>query len=86
MIDPGVGNLVAPGDNPQMRLSFSDDGGFNFSNEIPRSMGATGKYNQRLIWRNQGRISRSRILRFKTSESVKHSVIKLTANFEAGLE
>lgn len=85
MIESGVGNLAAPGDDPQMRLSFSDDGGFNFSNEIPRSMGTTGKYNQRLIWRNQGRINLSRILKFKTSSPVKASVIKLTANFESAM-
>jgi len=68
-----------------MRLSFSDDGGFNFSNEIPRSMGKAGQYNQRLIWRNQGRIGRSRILKFKTSSPVKPAIIKLTAEFQAGM-
>ncbi len=81
-VEPGVGNLLPPGDDPQMRMSFSDDGGFTFSNEIPRSMGTTGDYSRRLIWRNQGRVPTSRVLKFRSSDPVKPAILKLTATVE----
>lgn len=76
-IESGVGDLVTI--NPQMRLSWSDNGK-TFSNELLRSMGKIGEYNRRVTWRRLGRIPRFRVLRFEMSEPVKPVIIKAEAN------
>jgi len=81
-VEAGAGNLLPPGVDPQMRMSFSSDGGLTFNNEVQRSMGVLGKFNQRLIWRNQGRSDKSRVIRFRSSDPVKSNILKLTANVE----
>lgn len=81
-VETGTANAVDPGSEPVVRLSFSDDGGRTFSNEISRSMGKIGEYNHRVIWRRQGRASTDRVARFRCSERVKVSFLQLTADVE----
>ncbi len=51
---PGVGLQTGQGSDPQAMLRFSDDGGFTWSNEIWRSLGAVGEYLTRAVWRSLG--------------------------------
>lgn len=81
-VEPGTSDITPLNLSPQLRMSFSDDGGFTFSNEIPRSMGRQGHYNTRLIWWRQGKTSTSRILKFKIAEKIKVAFLKLTAEWE----
>jgi hypothetical protein len=46
--------LTATAINPQVMLRWSDDGGHTFSNSHWRSMGKTGTYGTRVIWRRLG--------------------------------
>jgi len=48
--------------NELVVLSWSDDGGHTWSNEYQASIGATGAYGTRLVWRRLGR-SRNKIFR-----------------------
>jgi hypothetical protein len=75
--ESGVGNIVAPGDDPVVRRQFSDDGGFTFSNWTTRRLGKQGEYNTRQIWRREGQFSRYRINRFSMSDPVKRVIAKL---------
>jgi hypothetical protein len=46
--------LQAFGIDPQVMLRWSDDGGHTWSNEHWRSMGMTGQWGRRVIWRRLG--------------------------------
>ena len=46
--------------DPQISLSWSDDGGHTWSTELKTPLGKIGEYNTRAIWRRLGR-SRSRV-------------------------
>jgi len=52
--ESGVGIATGQGDDPQVILRWSDDGGHTWSDEHWRSMGAIGKYFGRVIWRRLG--------------------------------
>lgn len=51
----GVGLTTGQGSDPQIMLSWSDDGGRTWSSEHWRTMGAIGAYRTRAIWRRQGK-------------------------------
>lgn len=56
--------------NPQIMLSWSDDGGKTWSSEHWKSFGKTGEYKKRVIWRNLGQ-ARQRIYKIRVTDSVK---------------
>ena len=49
-----IGNVVSIPLDPQVMLRWSDDGGHTWSNDHWRSMGLTGQYGRRVIWRRLG--------------------------------
>ena len=52
--ETGVGLNTGQGDNPQVMLRWSDDGGHTWSNEHWKSMGRIGRSGYRTIWRRLG--------------------------------
>ena len=48
-METGVGDLTTT--DPQVILTYSKDGGRNWSNEMWRTMGAQGEYSTRAVWR-----------------------------------
>jgi hypothetical protein len=52
--ETGVGLNTGQGNDPQVMLRFSDDGGHTWSNEHWKSMGHIGTYGTRTIWRRLG--------------------------------
>ena len=52
--ESGVGLNTGQGNNPQMMLRWSDDGGHTWSNEHWMSVGKIGEYYRRVIWRRLG--------------------------------
>jgi hypothetical protein len=54
-LQPGIGNVVPPGVEPQVMLRMSRDGGQTWSPEIWMSAGKIGEYAKRVIARNLGR-------------------------------
>lgn len=60
--------------DPQISLSWSDDGGHIFTDELQRSVGKIGAYRTRVIWRRLGR-SRDRIYRVIFTAACKFFVI-----------
>ena len=51
-----------------------------FDDEISRSLGKIGEYDQRLIWHKLGRVPRFTSFRFTMSDPVNPTIIKLEAN------
>ena len=52
--ETGVGLVTGQGENPQVMLRWSDDGGHTWSNEHWKSMGRIGRFGYRTIWRRLG--------------------------------
>lgn len=76
-VESGVGDFSTV--NPVVRLSVSKDGK-TFNNEISRSLGEIGRFNQRCIWRKSvGRVPRLVVFKFVMSDPVKPVIIKLEA-------
>lgn len=82
----GVGNTVDPGSDPLITMSMSIDGGNTFGNELSRSLGKIGEYNQRQIWRRLGRVPRFAMFNFSVSDEVTPIIIKLEAEIESGIQ
>lgn len=82
----GVGNTLAPGDDPLITMSMSVDGGNTFGNELSRSLGKKGEYNQRQIWRRLGRVPRFAMFKFSVSAEATPVIIKLEADIESGIQ
>lgn len=68
--ETGVGLVEGQGENPQMMMQYSDDGGRSYSNEMWRSMGVLGAFKTRCIWRNLGQF-RQRQIKLKVTDPVR---------------
>ena len=68
------------GSDPQVMMSYSDDGGVTFSNEKWRSFGKIGEYFKRVIWRRLG-VARERIYKFRITDPVP---VKITGCYAKG--
>ena len=84
--ESGVGNTVDPGQDPQITMSMSVDGGHTFGNELSRALGKKGEYNQRQIWRKVGRVPRFAMFNFSVSAEVTPVIINLMADIEQGIQ
>ncbi len=84
-METGVGLNTGQGSDPQIRMSYSDDGGRNWSSEISRPMGKIGNYNARVLWRGSlGSAPVSRMFKFLMSDPVKFTILKLEAYIDVG--
>ena len=62
------------GVDPQISLSYSDDGGRTFGPERSVSIGRQGDYTKRCIWRRCG-MSRNRVWRITCGEPIKFNIL-----------
>jgi len=53
-VESGVGLNIGQGDDPQVMLRWSDDGGHTWSNEHWSAMGKIGQFYKRVFWRRLG--------------------------------
>lgn len=72
--ETGVGLTSGQGSDPQAMLTYSDDGGRTWSNELWRSMGAVGTYRTRAIWRKLGQF-RQRQIKLTITDPVRRLVM-----------
>jgi hypothetical protein len=68
IFESGVGTS-GQGENPQAMLRYSDDGGRTWSKEMWRSIGKTGEYRKRTVWRRLGRF-KERVVEVTVSDPV----------------
>lgn len=70
-LEIGQGNAgnpsIPPPVDPQISLRWSDDGGYTWSNYVTISMGLSGQYRKRVIWRRLGQ-TRSRVFEVSTGQ------------------
>ena len=74
-MESGLGTI--DGLDPQIGMEFSDDYARTWSTRYLRSYGKIGEYQKIPSWRRQGRVPRSRVLRFTTTEAVKSNLLRL---------
>ena len=79
ILENGVGTVSL---DPQMRLSFSKDGGRTFSDELARGFGLLGENTKRTVWRQLGRFPRDGVLKFEMSGAIKPAFLKLEAEIQ----
>jgi len=76
LCETGVGNDSVA--DPQAMLTYSDDGGYSWSNEMWRSLGAVGTYRTRAVWRKLGQF-RTRQMKLRITDAVRRLVISYFA-------
>ncbi len=84
-IQAGVGLITGQGDNPQMMLRTSRDGGMTYGINQPwRSMGRAGEYTKRLRWLRQGK-ARQFSWQIVCTDPVRRTIIAAHADIEKGV-
>lgn len=81
VMESGVGAVTGQGDNPQVMLSVSKDGGHTWGVEQWASFGAIGVYRARAIWRRLG-MARDWAFKFRITDPVKRVIV--SANIDIG--
>lgn len=79
----GQGAATGQGQNPVVRLSWSNDGGFTWSDQRPAGMGAMGQYAWRAFWNRLGS-GRKRCFAVTGSDPVRTALIDSFISVEAG--
>jgi len=80
---PGVGLSTGQGDDPQAMLRWSNDGGSTWSNEHWVTIGKTGQYANRALWRRLG-WARDRIFEVVVSDPVKAVIVSAELKASVG--
>jgi hypothetical protein len=81
-LETGVGLVTGQGEDPQVMLQMSNDGGRTWGNELWRSMGRMGQYTARVVWHRLGR-ARDRVFRIVITDPVKVCILGAVARLEA---
>mgnify|MGYP006271133175 CR=1 FL=1 len=68
-VDCGFAKTTGQGDNPQIMMQLSNDGGYTWGNENWRSAGKIGEYIKQVVWRRCG-MARNRLIRFTMTDPV----------------
>lgn len=78
-METGVGLVSGQGDNPQVMLSISKDGGHTYGTEQWCDIGAIGEYRQRAIWRRLGQ-ARDWTFKFRITDPIKRVILGASLN------
>jgi hypothetical protein len=75
--ESGVGLQTGQGDDPQIMMRFSDDGGHTWSREQWSGMGRIGEYYHRVFWRRLGMTLklRDRVYEISGTDPVKIAIM-----------
>ena len=82
-METGVGLVTGQGNDPKIILSWSDDGGYNWSSNRYGSIGKMGKYGIRVRFSRLGR-SRNRVFKLSVSDPVKFHVVNTSIESRVG--
>jgi len=72
-VETGVGLQSGQGSSPQIVMQYSDDGGRTYSNEKWTTIGAVGKYRNRVRWKRCGS-ARDRVFKITYSEPTQFQI------------
>lgn len=83
VLEVGVGLTTGQGSDPEMLLDYSNDGGQTWVSLPNRSIGAIGRYGQRVVWNRLGS-SRQRVYRAAISDPVRVNVYDTQIDLRGG--
>ena len=83
-LETGIGSTTGQGEDPQVMLQFSDDGGRTWSNELWASAGKIGAYQWQVEFEQLG-CFHSRIIRLVMSDPSQWAIYHASANIEVGI-
>lgn len=83
-METGVGLATGQGDDPQIMLRYSDDGGRTWSNELWTTAGAIGVYRTQAVWRMLG-AGRDRVFEVSFSDPVPFRLNNAWLDVSAGV-
>lgn len=84
-LQTGVGLATGQGEDPQVFLSWTDDGGRTWSDALWRSIGVMGNYDERVEWRRLGHSEfHGRSFRVVGTDPVVTAILGAYAQVEAG--
>ena len=69
-----TGQDASNGVDAAIRMQYSDDGGYNWSNWVQSSIGYEGQYRQRVVFTRLGK-TRQRVFRVKCSSARKRDIL-----------
>lgn len=84
MAEMGVGLTLGQGSDPEMMLDYSDNGGITFNSLPNRSLGAIGRYTDRVVWQGLGSSRVGRVYRGAVSDPVKVVIRDTQAEVRGG--
>jgi hypothetical protein len=74
-LEVGLGLTSGQGSDPQIALSWSDDGGKTWSNEHWRSAGRRGEYKTRVEWTRLGSSTKPRVFEISCSDPIPWRIV-----------
>lgn len=80
MCETGVGLNLGQGEDPQVMLRWSDDGGHTWSSEHWTSLGRIGQYGRRAFWRRLGMTQKLRDRIYEISGTDPNKIVIVGAN------
>jgi hypothetical protein len=79
--EKGQGLTTGQGSDPAMMLQISRNGGITWGNELWRTSGEIGKYQQRIKWNRLG-TARSHVVRLRVTDPVYNALLGAVAEIE----
>lgn len=82
-MESGIGATSGQGENPQMMLQISKDGGHTWGTEHWTTIGALGNYRTRVLWRQLG-MARDWCFKFRITDPVKRVILGQDIDYRVG--
>ena len=82
-LETGVGLTTGQGSAPEIMMEYSDDGGLTYKSLPNKSLGAIGRFKDRVFWTGLGS-SRERVYRGAVSDPVKMTVTDTLLEVDGG--
>ena len=79
-----TGNAQA-GEDPEVYLRWSDDGGVTWGNWVSAKMGKIGIYDQKIVWYSLG-AAKNRVWDLQITDNVPRTLIDVVADVDVGEE
>ena len=76
-------NITTTTTFPKVSLRWSDDGGFNWGNWVPRKLGKIGEYRTRCVWYRLGQ-AQNRVYDMRITDNTPRTLIDVVLEAEAG--
>jgi len=84
VLESGVGLITGQGSDPQMMLSYSNDGGKTWTALPTRDIGEIGRYDTRVVWSRLGS-ARQRVYRASVSDPIPVNITDTVIEVRGGL-